>query len=51
MALVQVPPADVIDSNCSIRYVRPPFHKEPDFAVTSVNYNLQELWQMGTAPQ
>ena len=51
LALVQVPPADGIDSNCSIRYVQRPFHKEPDFAVTSVNYNLQELWQMGTAPQ
>lgn len=51
LALVQVPPADGIDSNCSIRYVQQPFHKEPDFAVTSVNYNLQELWQMGTAPQ
>ncbi len=51
LALVKVPPADVIDSNCSIRYVQQPFHKEPDFAVTSVNYNLQELWQMGTAPQ
>lgn len=51
LALVKVPPTDVIDSNCSIRYVQQPFHKEPDFAVTSVNYNLQELWQMGTAPQ
>jgi len=51
LALVKVPPADVIDSNCSIRYVQQPFHKEPDFAVTSINYNLQELWQMGTAPQ
>ncbi|MGF2035408.1 MAG: helicase-related protein [Nostoc sp. CmiVER01] len=51
LALVKVPPADIIDSNCSIRYVQQPFHKEPDFAVTSVNYNLQELWQMGTAPQ
>ncbi|MDZ8089124.1 MAG: helicase-related protein [Nostoc sp. DedQUE12b] len=51
LALVKVPPADAIDSNCSIRYVQQPFHKEPDFAVTSVNYNLQELWQMGTAPQ
>ncbi|MBG1245518.1 helicase-related protein [Nostoc sp. NZL] len=51
LALVKVPPADVIDSNCLIRYVQQPFHKEPDFAVTSVNYNLQELWQMGTEPQ
>ena len=25
------------------RYVRRPFSKEPDFGVTSVNYNLKEL--------
>jgi hypothetical protein len=25
------------------RYVKRPFHKEPDFGVTSVNYNLSEL--------
>ncbi|WP_026733567.1 helicase-related protein [Fischerella sp. PCC 9605] len=51
LALVQVPSAEEIDSNCSIRYVRRPFQKEPDFAVTSVNYNLRELWQQGTLPQ
>ncbi|QFS48052.1 helicase-related protein [Nostoc sphaeroides] len=51
LALVKVPLADILDSNCSVRYVQQPFHKEPDFAVTSVNYNLQELWQMGTEPQ
>jgi superfamily II DNA or RNA helicase len=33
-----------------IRYLRRPFHKEPDFAVTSVNYNWRELWQQGTEP-
>lgn len=32
---------------CRIYYVRRPFTKEPDFGVTSVNYNLSEL--MGRA--
>jgi hypothetical protein len=31
-------------------YLRRPFHKEPDFAVTSVNYDWVELWQQGTEP-
>ena len=50
LALVQVPLATEIESSCSIRYLRRPFQKEPDFAVTSVNYNLRELWQQGTEP-
>lgn len=33
------------------RYVRQPFHKEPDFGVTSVNYNFQELLQKSKLPQ
>lgn len=33
-----------------IRYLGCPFHKEPDFAVTSVNYDWRELWQQGTEP-
>ena len=32
------------------RYVRQPFHKEPDFGVTSVNYNLSELLAVSHAP-
>ncbi|OWY65330.1 RNA helicase [cyanobacterium TDX16] len=40
----------VHDNNCVIRYLRQPFHKEPDFAVTSVNYDWRELWQQGTEP-
>jgi hypothetical protein len=32
------------------RYVRTPFQREPDFAVTSVNYNLPELLARSTAP-
>ncbi|MEH2162938.1 MAG: helicase-related protein [Nostoc sp.] len=50
LALVQVPLAEDIESNCSIHYLRSPFHKEPDFAVTSVNYDWLELWQQGTEP-
>jgi hypothetical protein len=40
----------VRDNDSVVRYVRHPFQKEPDFAVTSVNYDLRELWQRGTAP-
>ena len=40
----------VRENDCVIRYLRHPFHKEPDFAVTSVNYDWHELWQRGTAP-
>ena len=40
----------VHDSDHVIRYLRQPFHKEPDFAVTSVNYNWRELWQQGAKP-
>jgi hypothetical protein len=32
------------------RYVRQPFQREPDFAVTSVNYDLPDLLERGTAP-
>jgi superfamily II DNA or RNA helicase len=32
------------------RYVRQPFQREPDFAVTSVNYNLDGLLSRATAP-
>lgn len=31
-------------------YIRRPFQKEPDFAVTSVNYNLAELLSRAEAP-
>lgn len=40
----------VRENDCVIRYLRHPFHKEPDFAVTSVNYDWRELWQRGTKP-
>jgi hypothetical protein len=32
------------------RYVRKPFEKEPDFGVTSVNYDWKKLWKRGNAP-
>jgi len=32
------------------RCVRQPFQKEPDFNVTSVNYNLRELLNMSEEP-
>jgi hypothetical protein len=32
------------------RYVRQPFQREPDFAVTSVNYGLAKLLKQGEAP-
>ncbi len=32
------------------RYIRQPFHREPDFSATSVNYSLAELLQLGALP-
>jgi hypothetical protein len=32
------------------RYIREPFKKEPDFGVTSVNYDLRELLRQGNLP-
>jgi hypothetical protein len=34
-----------------VRYVRRPFQREPDFGVTSVNYNFAELLQKAEAPR
>lgn len=31
------------DNEHRVRYVRRPFQREPDFGVTSVNYDLAEL--------
>jgi hypothetical protein len=33
-----------------VHYVRRPFHREPDFGVTSVNYSFAELLSRGEAP-
>ncbi len=40
----------VAGEGCLVRYVRNPFKKEPDFGVTSVNYDWQELWARGEEP-
>jgi superfamily II DNA or RNA helicase len=36
-------PAYGVSEGCMVRYVRRPFQREPDFGVTSVNYNLRDL--------
>lgn len=38
------------DGDHRIHYLRKPFHREPDFAVTSVNYKLDELISRATQP-
>lgn len=35
---------------CLVRYIRRPFQKEPDFGVTSLNYNFVELLERAEAP-
>lgn len=39
------------DSAKGIRYVKNPFGQKPDFGVTSVNYQWDELWNRGVPPQ
>ncbi|MBA7567389.1 hypothetical protein ES708_09100 [subsurface metagenome] len=41
---------DVVPEDCRVRYLRTPFMNEPDFAVTSVNYNMDEFWEIGEEP-
>jgi len=63
LALVEVPHLEGLEldpevtefpeemlSQCRIRYVWRPFRKEPDFAVTSVNYDWGKLWSLGVEP-
>ncbi len=38
------------DGDSHVRYVRRPFQREPDFGVTSVNYNLGQLLQRAEEP-
>jgi uncharacterized protein DUF3883 len=45
LALVEV------DSTTTMRYIRSPFTREPDFGVESVNYGWRELWDRGAAPE
>ena len=34
-----------------VHYLRQPFQREPDFGVTSVNYEMDKLIQRGEAPR
>lgn len=36
--------------NCTMKYVRQPFGKEPDFKANSVNYDWHKLWKQGEEP-
>ena len=47
LALVEVEDERV----AKLRYVRQPFKREPDFGVTSVNYNVQQLVSMSEEPR
>ncbi|MEW6741713.1 MAG: helicase-related protein [Planctomycetota bacterium] len=38
------------DGTHRVRYLRSPFRREPDFGVTSVNYNFAELLERAEAP-
>ena len=41
-----------IDGEATIaRYIRRPFQREPDFGVTSVNYDLADLLERGEEPK
>jgi hypothetical protein len=39
------------DDGHRVHYLRRPFQREPDFCVTSVNYNFAELISRSRAPQ
>ena len=41
---------EIYGDRATPRYVRRPFQREPDFGVTSVNYDLEELLARGEAP-
>jgi hypothetical protein len=41
---------EVDGERASPRYVRSPFHREPDFGVTSVNYDLKEILSRAEPP-
>ena len=41
---------DETDSTHGVHYVRQPFRREPDFGVTSVNYDLDDLLARAEAP-
>ncbi len=47
LALVRFETPDVYQ----VRYLKRPFQREPDFGVTSVNYDFAELWARAGAPE
>jgi len=38
-------------NGCTVNYVRKPFVREPDFGVTSVNYDIAELLKRAEVPK
>ena len=52
LAVVEVPTSEesTEGDNANVYYLRQPFQKEPDFGVTSVNYNLKELKERSQKP-
>jgi hypothetical protein len=40
----------VEDGHQNLVYIRQPFQQEPEFAVESINYKLQDLLSKGMAP-
>ena len=41
---------NALSGRATPHYIRRPFHREPDFGVTSVNYDLDELLSRGEEP-
>ena len=52
LAVVEVPTSEELTEEDipNIYYLKQPFQKEPDFGVTSVNYNLKELKERSQKP-
>ena len=52
LAVVVVPTSEEVteEDNANVYYLKQPFQKEPDFGVTSVNYNLKELKERSHKP-
>ena len=47
LAIVEFHP----DGSHRVHYIRKPFQREPDFAVTSINYDMKELIARAEAPR
>ena len=52
LAVVEAPTSEEVAERdyANVYYFSQPFHKEPDFGVTSVNYNLKELKERSRKP-